>query len=151
MTPPSYPSGRFVYIYSFLDRVLQSENGGGPKHIESRYDSTNLESFTRELPNVFDGSVTLNMSTVKVSTRSFLPALPTYKSWEDSRSKKGLRHITKRKMINIKAQVRSHETAILLAVSCLDSTCSFVTSLLSYISDTHQDLIDSEFSEEASW
>ena len=74
-------------------------------------------------------------------------------------SKKGLRDIIKRKMVNIKAQIRSsihnrlgsHETTMLLDDSCLDSTCSFVTRLLSYISDTHQDLTDSDFSEEVSW
>ena len=60
-------------VYRFLDRVLQSGNGGGLKDVESRHtlslsggDSPNLERFTRELPKVFGGSVTLNMFSVKV-------------------------------------------------------------------------------------
>ena len=64
-------------VYSFLDSVLQSENGGGLKEIESRhklslaeYDSSHLESFTWELPKVFRGSLTTNTATVKGSIRS---------------------------------------------------------------------------------
>jgi len=146
--------------------VLQSGNGGGLKEIDSSHklslsgdDSTNLERFNREITRVFVGWLALNMSIVKVSAQSSLPALPAYKSWEESRSKKGLRYIIKRKMIKIKAQVRfniqnshrSHETTMLLAVTCLYSTCSFMTSLISYISDTYQDLADSKLSEEVSW
>ena len=121
-------------------------------------DNTNLESFTREHPRVFGESLTLNMYTVKVSSRSSLPDIPTYKSWGDSRSKKGCIDIIKRNMVNIKAQFRSniqnrlgyHDTSVLLAVTCLDSACYFVTGMISYILDTHQDLTDSDFFEEAS-
>jgi len=67
-------------------------------------DSVNLENFTRELPRVFGSSLTLNMATIKDSVRSSLPALPTFKAWEDPTFKKGLRDLIKRKMINIKAQ-----------------------------------------------
>ena len=54
--PPTLPFGCFMDVYIFLDRILQSRNGG-IKDIESRHkmslsedDSTNLEIFTRELP-----------------------------------------------------------------------------------------------------
>ena len=40
---------------------------------------------------------------------------------------------------------------MLVAVACLDKTVSFVTTLLTFISDTHQDLTDADFPEEASW
>ena len=70
------------------------------------------------------------MTIVKGSARSSLPALPTYKTWGDTRSKKGLRDITKRKMSNIKAQIKTnifsrlrfYETGMLLFVTCLDAT-----------------------------
>jgi len=164
--PPHSPFDCSMDTYSFLDMVLQNGNGNGLKDIESRHklslsgdDSTNLESFTREMPKVFGGSVTIKMATIKGSMRSTLPDLPTFKSWEDSKSKKDLRDIVKRKMVNIEAQMRantqsrlaSHETTMLVAVAFLDGTVSFVTTLLTFISDTHQDLTDADFPEEASW
>lgn len=148
-----------------MDSILQT-GGGRLEDIESRHklslsgdNSANLESFTRELPRVFGSSVTLNLSTIKGASRLSLPSLPTFKTWEDSKFKKGLRELIKIKMVNIKAQVRSniqnrlgnHETAMLVAMTCLDSTVSFITRLLTYVSGTHQTLIDSSFSEEGSW
>ena len=142
--PPSYPFGCFIDVYSFFNRTLQTGTGG-LKDIESRHklslssdDSTNLESFTRELPRVFGRSVTLNLSTIKGASRSSLPFLPTFKTWEDSKSKKGLKDLIKRKMVNIRDQVRSniqnrlgnHDTVMLVAINYLDSTSSFITSLL---------------------
>ena len=108
---------------------------------------------------MFGGSLTKNMTTVKGFIRSSLSSLPIYKTWEDSRSKKSLRDITKRKVSNIKAQIKknifsrlcSYETGMLLFVTCLDATVYFVTTLLNFISDTHQDLTDTDFSDDASW
>ena len=55
------------------------------------------------MTKVFGGSVTLNTAIIKGSVRSAFPAAPNFKSWEDPKSKKGLRDIVKRKMVNIKA------------------------------------------------
>jgi len=88
---------------------------GGLKDIDSSHklsisgdDSTNLEIFTRELPRFFGSSVTLSLSTIKGALRSALPSLPTFKTWEDSKFKKGLKDLIKRKMVNIKAQIRAN-------------------------------------------
>ena len=126
----------------------------------SNDDNKNLESFTRKLPKVFGSSVTLSLSsTIKGASRSSLPFLPTFKTWNDSQYKKGLKDLIKREMVNTRANVRSniqnrlgnHETIILVIMTCLDSIVSFLTSLLAYVSDTHQTLTDSSFSEEGSW
>ena len=122
-------------------------------------DNANLENFTKEPPRVFGSSITLKLSTIKGASRSSLPSLPIFKTWEDSKSKKSLKDLIKRKMVNMKAQVRSniqnrlgnHETTMLIAMTCLDSTVSFITNLPTYVSDIHQTLIDSSFSEEGSW
>ena len=108
---------------------------------------------------MFGGDLTFNMTTVKGSSILFLQSLPTFKGWEDPKSKKGLRNIIKRKMINIKTQIRtniqnclgSHETVMMMTITCLDSTVTFITSLLYFITDTHHDLTYSGFTEDASW
>ena len=99
------------------------------------------------------------MSTVTFSVNSSLPVLLTYKSWEEPKSKKVLRDIVKRKMVNIKARIRtnisnwlnSYDMKIMSTITCLDITVSFVTARLTFISDTHQDLTDAEFSDDGSW
>ena len=111
------------------------------------------------MTKVFGGSLASSMNYVKGLVIPSLPPLPNFKSWKFYKSKKSLRDIAKRKMVNIKAQIRSniqnhlgnYETATMIAIICLDSTSSFVTTILSFISDTHQELTDSDFSEEASW
>jgi len=70
-----------------------------------------------------------------------------------------LREIIKKKVISVKARVvrniksklARYENARLLAMSFLDTTVSFVTSLITYISDTHQMLIFVDFASDASW
>ena len=52
---------------------------------------------------------------------------------------------------NIATRLSRHSAARSLATSCLDSTCTFVTSLLSYISETHDLLTVSGFSVDSSW
>ena len=71
-------------------------------------DNANLKIFTRKLPIVFGSSLRTNITTVKVSVRSSLPALPTYKIWEDLMSKKGLRDIIKKNMRNVKALIKTN-------------------------------------------
>ena len=85
------------------------------KDIESRHklslyrdNSVHLERFPRDLLRIFGSGVTLNMSNIKGSSKSCLPGLPTFKSWEDTQPKKGMRDLIKRKMINIKSQIRSN-------------------------------------------
>ena len=40
---------------------------------------------------------------------------------------------------------------MLVAQTCLDSTTSFVTSLLNFMTDTYQDLIDYGVTEDTNW
>ena len=106
----------------------------------------------------FTINVNLNLSTIKNESRSSLPYLPTFKTWEDYKSKSELMDLLRRKMLNIRDQIRSniqnrlsnHETEILVVMTCLNRTVSFVTNLLTYISDPHQTVTDSNVYEEAS-
>ena len=163
--PPSLPVGCFVDVYSFLDRILQFI--GGLKDIEINHklglagdDSLNLSSFTRECPRFFGQAVTASSGSIKtVASKSSLLALPTAAHWEDPKTRRELKEVLRRKMVNVNKQVlkninsklSSYPAAKALATSCLDATYSFVTSLMTYISETHDVLVASGFNVESSW
>ena len=145
--PPFYPFRYFIDVYIFLDRILYS-GSVWLKDIESRHKLDLWEMIVLILRVLLERSqeylVAVLLSTFQLSRMNQgLLSLPylLFKNWEESKPNKGLKDLIKRKMINIKIQIRSnihnmlpsHEIAMLLEMTCLDSTKFFVTSLLTYL------------------
>ena len=163
--PGVIPVGCFVDVYTFLNRMLDSATPGGSlHHLVDQHklglsgdDALTLESFQIPTPKMFGPSN--SVSAIKSTHRSWIGTMPNASSWEDPRTFMGIRDRLRKQISNIKSQVQAninfwlsnHPVGRALAVSCLEATISFINSLSTWITDTHQRLTSHGYSSGLSW
>ena len=162
--PSIIPFGVFVDVYTFLNRMVDGLAGNGLHELVDQHrlglssdDAVTLESFQYSLPKLFGTST--KMADYKSSHKSWIVSMPTANYWEDVKSSMGIKDRLRKQLPNLKAQVMAninfrlgeHPVGHSLAVACLESTVSFINTLMSWVTDTHQRLTSHGYSSELSW
>ena len=161
--PLVIPYGCFVDVYSLLNRMILT--GGSMLHdlVDqhklglSGDDALTLESFHQPLPKLF-GTAT-KAAELKSSHKSWIPSMPTASYWEDPKTSMGIKDRLRKQLPNLKAQILAninvrlsgHPVGHSLAVSCLESSMSFVNALIGWITDTYLRLTSHGYSSGLCW
>ena len=163
--PAIIPYGCFTDVYSFLNRILDTNSDLKPlNYLVDKHklnlagdDAVTLESFQLPLPKLLGASTTV--TSLKSAHRSWIGTMPTSSSWENPKNSMGVRNRLTNQIPNVKAQISTniklrlgnHSVGYSLAIACLESTISFINSLSSWISDTHFRLTSHGYADELSW
>ena len=169
--PPTYPFGPFVDIYSFLERVKSSRDIGElisavsdmdtrKKVNVSSDEATVVEAFQHPLPRCFRG----NSSAAGIG--SWLPGLKNKTAWENKSGTHGVKVAIRDNMEGIRGRIdavitqrlgidpstgKSYDEATALARELLSDTVTFLTSLIAFMSTTHNNLVTAGYPEESAW
>ena len=155
-------------VYSFMNRIQHSYQGiSGMDNLvinaKLKLDNDEalaLQGFMSELPGLFGKSITSTASTIRGHGKSSdLPAMPTFKHWEDAASTKGMKSVlTSRTPIvvrqvrhNIAKKLGNYPEGKAIAHACLDGTVTFLEKLSSFMSDTYRMFQESGFAGDVGW
>ena len=171
--PPSYPFGRFVDAYSFLERVNSSRDVGDfnavsdmdarKKVAVSTDEATVVDAFQHPLPRCFRGTGSHNSAGY---LGSWLPGVKTKQAWENRTNTHGVKVVIKDSVEGIRGRIgsiisqrlstdmktgQSYDEANSLARELLIDTVNFINTLIEWISNTHKQLVDAGYPDDAAW
>ena len=161
--PTTIPFGCYLDPVSFMDRTVE-DSVKTELSILDRFkmslgadDAINVDSFNRRCPKPLGKPD--SVAGLKNAGNSFLPGLPSSKSWEDPKTGTGMKNRLKLMSSSVKQQVSrniahrlgAHPLAASVASYCLDASYSFVLALISWISDTHLELTTHGYDDALSW
>jgi len=163
--PPDCPFGAFVDAYSFLERVKSSKDVGDLYSAVGNMDTRRkanisadeaivVEAFQYPLPRCFrGGSSTNNLG------GAWLPGIRTKETWENKSGTRGVKIAIQDNMEGIRFRIDSlimqrlirFPEASSLAKQLLSDTVTFITSLLSFISNTYLQLTNAGYPDDSAW
>ena len=157
--------GCITDVFNFLNRIKDGNSGGQDiKHLVDmdrvKADgafATSMEAFMVQMPKLC-GNPSTN-SSFKTAHVSYLPGIPSYKVWDNPKTKAGIRYILKANATNVSAQIKvnirsklaNNPVARSFSLALLSTTKEFVSALSAFITETMEDLVSHDYDPDLAW
>ena len=171
--PPNYPFGAFIDVYSFLERV-KARDYGDSSSVSAQMDNRRkigltpdeeavAQAFQHPLPRCFRGTSSTGGAG---QIGSWLPGVKSKSAWENKSGTQGVRLAIEDSLEGIRSRLeivisqrlgrnyatgKSYDEAEALASMLLESTVTFIKSMLTFISKTHKNLVQVGYPEDGAW
>ena len=157
--------GCITDCYNYMNRIKDGSTGNQDikylvdldrVHAAGDY-ATSMKAYMTQMPKMCGNPTTA--SAFKTAHRSYLPAIPSYKVWDNPKTRSGIRYILKSNAMNVTAQIAdniysklgSYPVARSFALSLLHTTREFVGALSAYMTETHDNLVEHGYTPDLAW